>query len=72
MRRSYRRRNWCRAKRRRVTLNGITDGSATGLDASSTGPSLSRSPKAMVDLTMALFAKFGVNGNQDALLSLPG
>jgi hypothetical protein len=24
----------------------------------------------MVDLTMALFAKFGVNGNQDELLSL--
>jgi hypothetical protein len=24
----------------------------------------------MVDLTMALFAKFWVNGNQDALLSL--
>jgi insertion element IS1 protein InsB len=26
--------------------------------------------KEMVDLTMALFAKFGVNGNQDELLSL--
>jgi hypothetical protein len=27
-------------------------------------------PKEMVDLTMALFAKFWVNGNQDELLSL--
>ena len=28
--------------------------------------------KGMVDLTMALFAKFWVNGNQDALVSLLG
>jgi len=28
--------------------------------------------KEMVDLTMALFAKFWVNGNQDELLSLLG
>jgi hypothetical protein len=28
--------------------------------------------KEMVDLTMALFAKFWVNGNQDALISLLG
>jgi hypothetical protein len=28
--------------------------------------------KAMVDLTMALFAKFWVNGNQDELQSLLG
>jgi insertion element IS1 protein InsB len=28
--------------------------------------------KEMIDLTMALFAKFWVNGNQDELLSLLG
>jgi hypothetical protein len=66
---------WCGSGRRASTH--------TRLDAQSANPHLGRLSLSgdalhhvirwnVVDLTMALFAKFWVNGNQDELLSLLG
>ena len=69
---SYPRTNSCRAKPRPMTLNEIIADSGIGLADSNASRSSSPNPQEMVNLTMALFARFWVNGNQDELLSLLG